>query len=156
VHQSSRRITRVTSNLAEELEREPTQEELARALGLEESDFIAFQTHAQPRQVVSLDEITENRRGGDNLSLGERLSDPLAARPDEALHFAEACRGVRRLLARLPKTQATVIVLHYLQNVPLRTVAQVLTLTPSRVSQLHHQALGRLRELWRLSSDATA
>jgi DNA-directed RNA polymerase specialized sigma subunit len=37
-------------------------------------------------------------------------------------------------------------VLHYLQNVPLRDVAAVLRVTPSRVSQLHHQALDRLRQ----------
>jgi DNA-directed RNA polymerase specialized sigma subunit len=32
-----------------------------------------------------------------------------------------------------------------LQNVPLRDIAAMLDVTPSRVSQLHHQALGRLR-----------
>jgi DNA-directed RNA polymerase specialized sigma subunit len=42
-----------------------------------------------------------------------------------------------------------VIVLHYLQNVPLRDVADLLKVTPSRVSQLHHQALGRLKQFWR-------
>jgi RNA polymerase sigma factor (sigma-70 family) len=39
-----------------------------------------------------------------------------------------------------------VIVLHYLQNVPLREVARILVVTPSRVSQLHHQALARLKQ----------
>jgi RNA polymerase sigma factor for flagellar operon FliA len=54
-------------------------------------------------------------------------------------------------LGCLPKTQCTVIVLHYLHNVPLRDVAEVLTVTPSRISQLHHQALGRLKQAWRRS-----
>ena len=51
-------------------------------------------------------------------------------------------------LAVLSPVQATVIVLHYLQNVPLRQVAKKLEVTPSRVSQLHHVALGRLRSAW--------
>jgi RNA polymerase sigma factor (sigma-70 family) len=41
-----------------------------------------------------------------------------------------------------------VIVLHYLQSVPLREVAEILAVTPSRVSQLHHQALARLKLAW--------
>ena len=45
----------------------------------------------------------------------------------------------------LSKTQSTVIVLHYLKGVPLRDIAALLKVTPSRVSQLHHQSLERLR-----------
>ena len=53
-----------------------------------------------------------------------------------------------KCLYGLPKAQLTVIVLHYLKNVPLREVAEMLAVTPSRVSQLHHQALSRLKQAW--------
>jgi RNA polymerase sigma factor for flagellar operon FliA len=151
VHKSQRRITRITSNLTEQLEREPTQPELAAALGLEETDLAAYQTQAQPRQVVSFDEMTENGHGDENLSLMERLADPSAPRPDAAVLFAEDHRTMLQCLGCLPKTQSTVIVLHYLQNVPLRDVAEILAVTPSRVSQLHHQALARLKQAWHRS-----
>jgi DNA-directed RNA polymerase specialized sigma24 family protein len=39
-------------------------------------------------------------------------------------------------------------VLHYLENVPLRQVATLLAVTPSRVSQLHHKALDHLKKGW--------
>src|ERR1700682_2780571 len=39
VHKCHRRITRITSNLTEHLEREPTRSELASALGVEEADL---------------------------------------------------------------------------------------------------------------------
>src|SRR5471030_1911922 len=74
VHKSLRRITRVTSSLTEQLEREPTRLELAQALGLDGSDLSAFQSQAQPRQLVSLDEMTDNAHGEENLSLLERLA----------------------------------------------------------------------------------
>jgi RNA polymerase sigma factor for flagellar operon FliA len=151
VHKNQRRITRITSNLTEQLEREPTRKELAAALGVEETDLAAYQTQAQPRQVVSLDEMAENGHGEESLSLTERLADPFAARPDAAVLSAEDRRTMLRCLGCLPKTQSTVIVLHYLQNVPLRDVAEILAVTPSRVSQLHHQALGRLKQAWRRS-----
>jgi len=151
VHKNQRRITRVTTSLTEQLEREPTRVELAAALGLEEHDFAAFQTHATPRQMVPLDEVTDNAHGDENLTLMERLADPLATRPDAAALSSEDRRTILRCLSCLPKTQATVIVLHYLQSIPLREVARTLAVTPSRVSQLHHQALLRLRGAWERS-----
>jgi RNA polymerase sigma factor FliA len=151
VHKNQRRITRITSNLTEQLEREPTRPELAAALGLEETDLAAYQTQAQPHQVVSFDEMSENGHGDENLSLMERLPDPSAARPDAAVLSAEDHRTMLQCLGCLPKTQSTVIVLHYLQNVPLREVAEILAVTPSRVSQLHHQALARLKQAWHRS-----
>ena len=151
VHKNQRRITRITSDLTEQLEREPTRVELAAALGVEEIDLAAYQTQAQPHQLVSLDEMAENGHGEESLSLTERLADPSAARPDAAVLCAEDRRTMLQCLGRLPKTQATVIVLHYLQNVPLRDVAEILAVTPSRVSQLHHQALARLKQAWHRS-----
>ncbi|MEI9999857.1 MAG: FliA/WhiG family RNA polymerase sigma factor [Verrucomicrobiota bacterium] len=148
VHKNQRRLTRMTSNLAEHLEREPTRHELAAALGLDEHDFAAYQAHAQPRQLVSLDEVTENVHGEENLPLSERLADPDAVLPDASVRLDEDRRNMLKCIGRLPKTQATVIVLHYLHNVPLREVARLLDVTPSRVSQLHHQALARLKQAW--------
>ena len=149
VHKNHRRITRVTSSLIEELEREPTIAELAAALGMEVAALATFQTMAQPRQLVSLDEVTENIHGEESLALAERLADPHTAAPDARVLTSENRRALLACLDKLSKPQVTVIVLHYLQNVSLRDVAKLLAVTPSRVSQLHHQALDRLRQSWR-------
>lgn len=151
VHKSQRRITRITSDLTEQLEREPTRPELAAALGVDETELTDYQTQAQTRQVVSFDDVTENAQGDENLSLTERLADPAAASPDAGVLSTEDRQTILSCLNCLPKTQLTVIVLHYLQNVPLREVARVLAVTPSRVSQLHHQALARLKQAWHRS-----
>jgi RNA polymerase sigma factor for flagellar operon FliA len=149
VHKSNRRITHVISILMEQLDREPTGAELASALGVEVTDLATLQLMAQPRQLVSFDEMSENNHGEENLSLSERLPDPHTARPDDAVLCAEDRKTLLKCLSALPKTQGTVIVLHYLQNMPLREVAALLDVTPSRVSQLHHQALGHLKHAWK-------
>ncbi len=133
----------------EELEREPTQAELAKALHMNLSELESYQTQAQAHQLVSLDEITEKQQGDENLSLTERLADSNAATPYAALLSAEDKGLVRQCLSSLPKTQATVIQLHYIEEIPLRDVADVLVVSPSRVSQIHHQALDRLRQTLR-------
>ncbi len=154
VHKSQRRITRITTNLTEQLDREPTRVELAAALGVEETELSDYQAQSQPRQLVSLDEMTENSHGEENLTLTERLADPAALSPDADMLSAEDRRTMLQCLDCLPKTQLTVIVLHYLQNVPLREVAKILAVTPSRISQVHHQALARLKQAWNRNQSA--
>jgi RNA polymerase sigma factor FliA len=148
VYRNNRRITSVTHDLSERLEREPTQHEIATALGVDDGDLAAFRAEACPRQMISFDEVTENAHGEENLSLTERLPDPAAPLPDSRMRQAEDRCALARCIHRLPKTQATVVVLHYLQRVPLRDVARLLEVTPSRVSQLHRRALERLRQTW--------
>src|SRR5476651_364516 len=69
VHKNHRHITRVTHTLTERLEREPTDVELAAALGMKETDLAAYQTQARPRQLVSFDETLDNGLGEESLSL---------------------------------------------------------------------------------------
>ncbi len=146
VHKNYRRITRVTATLIEQLEREPTPKELADALHMEMAELRTFLSMAQPRHVVSIDETSDNHRGEEGLALAERLADHAMPSPDARLLSAEERRQLKECLRKLPKTQVTVITLHYLKEVPLRDIAAMLCVTPSRVSQLHHQALGRLRQ----------
>ena len=118
-------------------------------MGIDVTELVMLQNFSQPRQLISFEDTGDNGSGEENLSLVERLADPHTATPDVALHAEEDRRTLMKCLAGLPKSQSTVIVLHYLQNVPLRDVADLLKVTPSRVSQLHHQALGRLRQCWK-------
>jgi len=147
VHQNHKRVTVVTLALYKSLEREPTAPELAAALGVGEDELAPIQADAQLHKLVSFDELSENPDGEDNLTLTERLPDLTAARPDERLRTEDDRRMLMRCIQRLPKTQAMVIVLHYVQNVPLCEVARLLTVTPSRVSQMHRRALGHLRQV---------
>jgi RNA polymerase sigma factor for flagellar operon FliA len=148
VHRTNRRITCVTNELFEHLDREPTPHELAEALGIEDHDLAALQTDAKPRQLLSFDDVSENNNGDDNLTLAERLPDPTTPSPGERLRMEEDRLALLGCITRLPKSQATVIVLHYLHEVPLREVAGLLDVTPSRISQLHRRALDRLKQTW--------
>jgi RNA polymerase sigma factor for flagellar operon FliA len=148
VHRNQRRITRVTAKLSVSLEREPTPHELADALGIDAEDLAAFQTDAKPHQLIPFDEAGENYNGEDGITLAERLPDPNVSTPDAGVRNDEDRRALLRCINRLPKSQATVIVLHYLEEIPLRQVARMLQVTPSRISQLHRGALQRLKQIW--------
>lgn len=55
-------------------------------------------------------------------------------------------------LARIPERERLVLELHYLQHMAFIDIAQALELTKGRISQLHRQALERLRS--RMQADA--
>jgi RNA polymerase sigma factor for flagellar operon FliA len=152
VHKTNRNITRVTNKLTLHLKRDPTQTEVAEAMGLEGDPLTAYEMQAQPRHMVSLDEIME-AKGEESFALTERLADTQTLRPDEAMISTERRLMLIEALSVLPKSQLTVIVLYYLQNIPLCEVARLLNVSPSRVSQLHRQALTGLREAWDQSPD---
>jgi RNA polymerase sigma factor for flagellar operon FliA len=144
---SSTCLQGILTLLTEQLEREPTTKELAAALEMEMAELSTFQSITQPRHLVSFDETNDHGSGEEGLMLAERLADPAMNRPDAPILNAEERRQMHQCLRKLPKTQATVITLHYFKGVALRDIAAMLKVTPSRVSQLHHQALGRLRLL---------
>ena len=151
VHKNKKRINQVVAGLANELEREPTRQELAQAMGLDLAELDTLQSQAATRQVVSFDETGDNGHGEEMLGLSDRVADLNAKGPDLVLRNKEDREAMLACIGALTKSQATVIVLHYLKELPLRDVAEHLRVTPSRVSQIHHQALGRLRQSWERS-----
>ncbi len=67
--------------------------------------------------------------------------------PYEQVELAQMRRRILALVDRLPEQERRVIRSHYLQQVPFEEIAVACGLTKGRISQIHHAALRRLREL---------
>lgn len=76
---------------------------------------------------------------------GESLSLSPAT-PYEHAQREGVGRLLRRFLRELPERERLVVELHYLQFQPFVAIAEFLGLTKGRISQLHRQGLGRLRD----------
>lgn len=73
-----------------------------------------------------------------------------SALPDgsyESVLFKQEQQRVRELITQLTPREQSVIRLHYLQGLTYEDIARTLGITRGRVSQLHEQALGRMRRL---------
>jgi RNA polymerase sigma factor for flagellar operon FliA len=53
--------------------------------------------------------------------------------------------SIEQVLKALPKKEQLVVSLHYQEELAFKDIASVLDLTPGRVSQLHTQAMVRIR-----------
>lgn len=67
--------------------------------------------------------------------------------PYDRVELAQLRAQLRRLVDRLPEAERRVLHRHYYQHVPFEEIARQSGLTKGRISQIHHAALRRLRQL---------
>jgi len=80
-----------------------------------------------------------------DLTLEDILPDCDQPDPDSVVETAELWRTVAEGVALLPPRERTIIEQHYSQDVSLRELGQRLAISQSRVYQIHHRAIRRLR-----------
>jgi RNA polymerase sigma factor for flagellar operon FliA len=133
-------------DLEAELQINPTHAELAKSLGIEVSDLIQMQRLSRPARCISLDEDSNSNGDEESLPLKEILADESALAPSDVVDSAEIRRALCASISKLSPSEASVIVLHYMRNMPFHEIAQLMKLTPSRISQLHHNALNSMKK----------
>jgi RNA polymerase sigma factor for flagellar operon FliA len=139
-----RTVQRTTARMEERLGRRPDREELAEATGL--SAVACDRALAEGGcQVVSLDRLSTGDDDDAPVSLLHKLVDEQSPNPALTTERAELCRGVAAAMVALPEREREVLSLRYVQNWTLKQIAVHLAISESRVSQLHAQALGRMR-----------
>ena len=152
VRSRARAIEKANQKLEHELQRAPTDEEMAAALEITVEDFQDSLLQISTSSVAALDELwSVSDASGDQVSLLDTLQDPGAPDPATVMDSTELRDRVADAIARLPEREKLVIALYYYENLTLREIGEVLGVTESRVSQLHTKAVLRLRS--RLSSD---
>ena len=138
-----REFTAVCVQLEQSLGREARDEEIAEMLGVDVEEVFQLKKMSGIA-IVSLDEV-----GRGSLGEKESLLDYLIEGGDlDALSLArlkEIETGVAKAIEELPEKEKMVISLYYWDELTMKEIGNVLDITESRVSQLHSQAVKRLR-----------
>ena len=146
VRARAREIERANAKLENQLQRAPTDEEMAAELKISVEEFQDFLVQISNSTVAALDELwTTSDSSGDAISLLDTLHDPDAPDPAAAMDAADLKDRVAGAIARLPEREKLVVALYYYENLTLREIGEVLGVTESRISQLHTKAVLRLR-----------
>ncbi|MDQ2817924.1 MAG: FliA/WhiG family RNA polymerase sigma factor [Candidatus Eremiobacteraeota bacterium] len=143
VRQKAREMEKVVAELEAALGRVPEDGEVATALELTVKDYQKWLLRVRSTSVLSLEEIMPNERGHD-LSLLDSLKD-LAPGPTHLFESFEVKAGLAQAVDGLPQQERTVISLSYYEGLTLKDIKNVLGVSESRVSQIHAQAVLRLR-----------
>lgn len=139
------RLARVRQQLTQQLDREPTPEEVATELGLTPDQV----TRAEQAALVpaSLDEAHTDDGSG---SLAEIIADPLQRSPLEEISHGLLREDLSEAMSHLTPRERNILQLRYglggENALTLEQIGQRLSLTRERVRQLESEALRKLRD----------
>ena len=159
VRNRAREIERAMAELENRHKRTPSDEEVASELGITVGEFEESLTQIARSSVVALDELwSGSGAGGESTALIDTIEDPHASDPSRELLQGEMRQALAQAITRLPDRERLVVTLYYYEELTLREIGEVLSVTESRVSQLHTKAILRLRAWYsrRARSDTTA
>jgi RNA polymerase sigma factor for flagellar operon FliA len=145
VRSRARDIERAIAELESKLGRAPSDEEIARQIGLTEGELEDSLTEISRTSIAALDELWTVSPGGDQIALIDTIEDTQGPNPESALADTELREAVAESISRLPEREKLVITLYYYEELTLREIGDVLGVTESRVSQLHTKAILRLK-----------
>jgi RNA polymerase sigma factor for flagellar operon FliA len=143
VRQKAALIEKVSHELEGRYGRPATEEEIAHELELSLAQYQELLGKVGEMTLFSLEDLgfgTSDERLGSEQDDDESDADPL-----RALLSQERVSLVADAIGRLPEREKLVIALYYNEDLTMKEVGGVLGLTESRVSQLHSQAMLRLK-----------
>ena len=145
VRARAREIERTIVQLEAQLERAPTDEEIAGKLGVSSEDLDESLASISRSSIAALDELWTVSAGGDQVALIDTIEDTSLPNPQSSLAETELKEAIGEAIASLPEREKLVVTLYYYEELTLREIGEVLGVTESRVSQLHTKAILRLK-----------
>ncbi|MFD2670077.1 FliA/WhiG family RNA polymerase sigma factor [Marinicrinis sediminis] len=122
--------------------RTASDQEVSEHLGIELHEYHQMLQEVAVTTLTSLEEPLREEESETRLSM---LTDDNVKRPDSTVHDVYLKQCLAEGIERLTEKERTVITLMYFEDLTLTEISEVLSLTPSRISQLHSKAILRLR-----------
>ena len=126
------------------LGRAPTDEELSAHLKISVAELARRRETAKPVRIISLDGEPESGASGVQ-PLHEAIADNNQECVREVMEKEELKQHLVNRMAELPDVQKKVLALYYFEGLRFAEIAEVFDLTESRISQIHRQAVTKLR-----------
>lgn len=139
VHRKARAVTAAIRAVETATGREAQDRDIADRMGLSLADYHDTLAEVRGQKLLSLDEA-----GPDDESEVHRVAAPDCDPADHA-NRESMLKALASAIDLLPEREKLVLSLYYDEELHLKEIGAVLGVSESRVSQLHGQALARLR-----------
>ena len=153
LRRAERTINGARESFASAHERHPSREELAAAAGMSTTELGRRLDELAVAEVGSLNKTIRSEDSSTIERIDTLESEDEGADPTLSAERMEAKERFRAAFAELPARERQVAVLLYVEGRTLRDIGARLGVSESRVSQIHTELRGRLRE--RLANDAS-
>lgn len=121
-----------------------TEQQVADRLGVSLDEMAKMVADTSRGSTLSLDDFILGGEGAENLHLSDVIPDDSAS-PVADAETREKIRQLGVAIDRLPERERLVIALYYYEGLTFKEIGKVLSVSESRVYQLHTQAVLRMR-----------
>jgi RNA polymerase sigma factor FliA len=136
-----RQLDQTIAKLRQDLAREPREDEIADAMGLDDAEYTRVLDSVRSLELGTIRQLGGTDEDGQTLEVAIES----AAGPDLQLERAELRRHLAGALGQLSKRERDVLALYYEEELTLAEIGAVIGVSESRVSQIRSLALARLR-----------
>lgn len=140
LRQKQKRMDAAAAKLEATYGRMATPDEIADELDITREEYENWKSEAEFTNLVSLDDYLEQGSEGRMETLGSRFQQP-----EKALEKQELKEMLVEALKTLTENEQKVITFYYYEELTLKEISQILSVSESRVSQLHTKALQKIK-----------
>jgi len=144
VRERVKSLERTYLQLESNLGRPASEQDVASAMGVELDDLHTMLADTGRATLLSLDDVIVGTDGNERIHLADVINDDYES-PLSEVESKEMRRILSTAIDRLPDRERLVISLYYYEGLTFKEIGKVLTVSESRVYQLHTQAVLRLR-----------
>lgn len=142
VRDKAKKIEEAYQKLEQQYLRSVTDQEMSEYLEVSVKDFRQMLQDIAVTTICSLEDPIKEEESETRMSL---LIDEKAKNPDQTVNEVYIRESLEKSIDRLTIKERTVVSLYYFEDLSLSEIAEVMSLTPSRISQLHSKAILRLK-----------
>jgi RNA polymerase sigma factor for flagellar operon FliA len=143
VRRKIRDVKEAQEDLKRQYGRAATNTEIANYLGIEKEKV--EQILADDTTITSL--YDKKGASESDIEIIDTIEDSHNLAPHEQLEEKDVKKELEEALKRLPERERTIMVLYYHENMTLKEIGDTINISESRVSQLHAQAIMKLKNL---------
>lgn len=142
LRQTSNKLNRAVDELSVELGHMPISQEVADHLGVSKEEYEKMLSETAGANLISFEMLLDSYgSAAGKLSSASDYDDPA----EEFCEERELRENLAEGIAALRPNERLVLSLHYEKELTMKEIAQVLGVSPPRVSQIHSHAIQRLR-----------
>ena len=139
VHKNTRRVAKAMREVENATGRDARNSDVAKVLGMELDEYHAIVKDSNTTKIFAFDDLGVNED-----VLDSPTTNPIVG-PFEGLQTEDFKQKLAKEIETLPEREKLVLALYYHEELNLREVGEVLGVSESRISQIHSQAMSRLK-----------
>ncbi len=139
------KIRRAHRELEQDLGRPPDEETVAARLHLSLDEYYRILQSASNAVVFSFEDFRDRGQEEGDMDVTECIPDPAMKTPLELLEENSTRQVLAELIGRLPEKEKLILSLYYWEELTLKEIGKIVSLSEGRVCQILNQSMIRLR-----------